>query len=73
MSRIKPGPNRTRAGRDVIVFTVTAKGNYPVVGIIRNTGVDDPASWTIDGKFNYDKAETSSDLMVFADACEGGK
>jgi len=73
MNKIKPGPNRTRAGREAVVFTVVAKGPYPVVGMIRNTGCDDPASWTIDGKFNYEKNDLPCDLMVFADACEGSK
>ena len=68
---IKVGPNKTRSGRDAIVFTVKAKGRYPVVGIVRNIEADDPASWTRDGKFNYEKAETSTDLMDISGACEG--
>lgn len=73
MNRIKPGPNRTRAGKEAIVFTVTARGQYPVVGIVRNTSCDDPASWTMDGRFNSDKNETSTDLMIFSDACEDSR
>lgn len=70
MSKIKPGPNKTRAGREVIVFTTSAKGSYPVIGIIHNKDCDDPASWTIDGRFNHEKEGLPCDLLIFADACE---
>ena len=73
MNKVKVGPNRTRAGRDVVVLMTNAKGRYPVIGIIKNKDCDDPAAWTIDGKFNDEKEETSTDLMVFANNCEGEK
>lgn len=60
--KIGPGKYKTRCGKIAIVFTVKAKGSHPIVGVIRHTSADEPASWTEDGMFLAKNKETFWDL-----------
>lgn len=65
----------TRSGAKVKILTTTARGRYPVVGLIEvhhNTGIEDMvATWSLTGVFNQNFAEGnhSLDLVeVYEDA-----
>lgn len=46
----KPGPAKTRGGHDVIIYTTSGRGPYPIKGAVRFEEHDDVRSWTIDGR-----------------------
>jgi len=56
------GPQKTIDGREAVVFCSTARGEYPLIGMIKNKDADDPACWTRGGRFVSGKDFSSSDL-----------
>lgn len=56
----------TRSGAKVKILTTTARGRYPVVGLIEvhhNTGIEDMvATWSLTGVFNQNFAEGKHSL-----------
>lgn len=65
--RVETGKYKTRAGQTAVVFTVKARGKYPCIGLVRYKSADEPASWTLDGKFDHSKDGCVCDLIERSD------
>ena len=61
--KLKIGKATVRCGKEAYIFTIKARGEYPVVGLVRYDSCDEPCSWTSDGKFNKDKENLSADIV----------
>ena len=61
--KIKLGKATVRCGKEAYIFTIKARGEYPVVGLVRYDSSDEPCSWTLDGKFNKEKEGLSTDII----------
>ena len=62
------GKAQTISGRPVTIFTTTARGPYPIVGVVHNTSQDDEASWTETGRFKNFGKSCSTDLIGSVEA-----
>lgn len=61
------GASKTLSGLNVTIFTTTARGPYPIVGVVHNSCEDDAATWTSSGRFKNFGKSTSTDLVGSVD------
>lgn len=54
---------KTRAGKDVVIYTTDAKGDYPVHGAILYDNHSDVTTWRLDGVFDVRRFPSELDLV----------
>lgn len=55
---------RTRGGLPVEIFKWDSRGEYPIIGIIKEEKQDLTACWKLDGSWNINSVPTRSDLVI---------
>lgn len=57
---------KTRDGRIAVIYNDQGQGKYPLIGAIQSSfsGLWEAVTWTTEGQFNYDEAETNFDLVM---------
>ena len=74
LEEFKKNPNRkvvTRDGRNVRIICTDAKGDYPVIGLIRSLDNEDyPWRFRMDGAI-LENEENDSDLLFYPEKKEG--
>jgi hypothetical protein len=53
--KFRVGLARCEGGKSVTILTTSARGKFPIVGIVHHDTADEPASWTEAGKFRLGK------------------
>ena len=66
-----PKKLKTKGGYDVTVLTTTARGAYPIVGLIhsKRQPVDDVHTWTSRGLYHENTPNPTMDLILKDESC----